>query len=629
MIRTSVTSHRRGDDKLGMTASTPEAVKVAIVGGGCAGLATAWQLAKAGGYDVTVYEKSWRLGGKGASGRDAEGRILEHGLHVWLGFYENAFAMMRECYDVVEAKGWGPNALSAGDRLAHGSIEEAFVPEPRMSVAIPPSDRSPIWTIWSGDLPPSAGLPGTPLDGASNPFTLQRYLERCFELLKTLYLSTVSPADEHESTQVDQTTLSAAIGTPGSPDAVLDWMARRLRSGAVTLAAVLAQAVTILEHLIGQLRSEPRGGGDSLIVLILAVLRQTRKFLADVASLDSVERTRADIVDIVITIAVGLYKDRILFDDRGFDAVNDLDYTVWLRSHGASEEALHSRFLMGIYDFAFAYDKGDINQPRLAAGVALRSALRMFLSYRGSPFWRMPSGMGDTVFAPLYRVLSDKGVEFKFMSELTSIDFENANSAISVGALHFSNTAPTGFIGAGLDHLGCWPDKDPRAAAPSAGPKPNTLRSGEKFDVVVVAAGFDDFRAVTDRSMINDAAKIESPQPFFSAMGDRWTDMRAYGATVATQSCQIWFDRDLGELGWRRSPGLLTAFHPPSGDLTQPPFQAIADMTVDARQRGAVAVHAKPCVEVGRVDVGRLLLRRARGNRHQSSVEFRRKRGRN
>src|SRR5262249_6914281 len=43
-----------------------------------------------------------RLGGKGASGRNLrEGkgkRIEEHGLHVWLGFYENAFALMKAVY---------------------------------------------------------------------------------------------------------------------------------------------------------------------------------------------------------------------------------------------------------------------------------------------------------------------------------------------------------------------------------------------------------------------------------------------------------------------------------------------------------------------------------------------------
>jgi uncharacterized protein with NAD-binding domain and iron-sulfur cluster len=42
----------------------------------------------------------WRLGGKGASSRNPNwnNRIEEHGLHIWLGFYENAFAMMRTCY---------------------------------------------------------------------------------------------------------------------------------------------------------------------------------------------------------------------------------------------------------------------------------------------------------------------------------------------------------------------------------------------------------------------------------------------------------------------------------------------------------------------------------------------------
>ena len=76
-------------------------VRVAIIGGGCAGMAAAWQLSKDAGYEVSVYERSWRLGGKGASGRAADGRILEHGLHVWLGFYDNAFRMIRECYDEV------------------------------------------------------------------------------------------------------------------------------------------------------------------------------------------------------------------------------------------------------------------------------------------------------------------------------------------------------------------------------------------------------------------------------------------------------------------------------------------------------------------------------------------------
>src|SRR5262249_16061731 len=52
-------------------------------------------------YEIPVYQDGWLLGGKGASvrNRDENGRIEEHGLHVWLGYYENAFTLMRRCYD--------------------------------------------------------------------------------------------------------------------------------------------------------------------------------------------------------------------------------------------------------------------------------------------------------------------------------------------------------------------------------------------------------------------------------------------------------------------------------------------------------------------------------------------------
>src|SRR5262245_50659074 len=100
-------------------------VKVAIVGGGIAGLTAAWHLSRQSGYEVHVFEKSWRLGGKGASGRDDDGRIHEHGLHVWLGFYENAFRMVRECYAEVGRRGWSPRAARPEARLAHGALEEA------------------------------------------------------------------------------------------------------------------------------------------------------------------------------------------------------------------------------------------------------------------------------------------------------------------------------------------------------------------------------------------------------------------------------------------------------------------------------------------------------------------------
>src|SRR5262245_38331421 len=94
--------------------SMPERGRVAILGGGMAGVAAAWELSRPGWQDrhesITLYQRGWLLGGKGASTRDPEGRILEHGLHVWLGYYDNAFRLMRECYAELDRTHRDPGA---------------------------------------------------------------------------------------------------------------------------------------------------------------------------------------------------------------------------------------------------------------------------------------------------------------------------------------------------------------------------------------------------------------------------------------------------------------------------------------------------------------------------------------
>src|SRR5262249_36660365 len=57
-------------------------------------------------YDITLYQVGWRLGGKCAVGwtRGAGGEIVryEHGLHVWAGFYDNAFDLLQRCYQATD-----------------------------------------------------------------------------------------------------------------------------------------------------------------------------------------------------------------------------------------------------------------------------------------------------------------------------------------------------------------------------------------------------------------------------------------------------------------------------------------------------------------------------------------------
>src|SRR5512138_746314 len=79
--------------------------RIAVLGGGIGALSTVYALTSEADwrdrYEIDVYVHGWRLGGKGASGRNAAmgNRIEEHGLHIWMGFYHNAFRVMRGAYD--------------------------------------------------------------------------------------------------------------------------------------------------------------------------------------------------------------------------------------------------------------------------------------------------------------------------------------------------------------------------------------------------------------------------------------------------------------------------------------------------------------------------------------------------
>ena len=78
--------------------------RVAILGGGIAGLSAAYELSETDEYEVTLYTMGWRLGGKGASScnKALGNRVEEHGLHLWFGFYENAFDLMRKTYAAMD-----------------------------------------------------------------------------------------------------------------------------------------------------------------------------------------------------------------------------------------------------------------------------------------------------------------------------------------------------------------------------------------------------------------------------------------------------------------------------------------------------------------------------------------------
>src|SRR4051794_9521577 len=77
-----------------------------------AGLAAAWELSSGDWRrrveSIRVYQRGWRLGGKGASSRGPDGRIEEHGLHVLLGYYDATFRVLRQAYEELDRAATDP-----------------------------------------------------------------------------------------------------------------------------------------------------------------------------------------------------------------------------------------------------------------------------------------------------------------------------------------------------------------------------------------------------------------------------------------------------------------------------------------------------------------------------------------
>src|SRR5262252_4767564 len=153
-----------------------ERKRVAVLGGGAGSLSAVHALTRDPNwhdrFDITVYQLGWRLGGKGATGRDAQAgqRVLEHGLHLWFGFYENAFSMMR---DVYRELGRPTNAPLA-------TWDQAFLPHNQYTMAQQFNGDWVSWNIW---LPHN---PQTPGDGQPAP-SIQDYIVEVIEILGRIF----------------------------------------------------------------------------------------------------------------------------------------------------------------------------------------------------------------------------------------------------------------------------------------------------------------------------------------------------------------------------------------------------------------------------------------------------------
>ena len=101
-------------------------MRVAIVGAGLAGMATAIDLADAGA-EVEIFESRPFVGGKVASWVDKDGNHLEMGLHVFFGCYYNLFGLMAKvgALDNLRLKQHTHTFINQGGRV--GELDFRFL----------------------------------------------------------------------------------------------------------------------------------------------------------------------------------------------------------------------------------------------------------------------------------------------------------------------------------------------------------------------------------------------------------------------------------------------------------------------------------------------------------------------
>jgi uncharacterized protein with NAD-binding domain and iron-sulfur cluster len=534
--------------------------KVVVVGGGVSGMVAAMALTQpelAGKFDVTVYQMGWRLGGKGASGRNAgqSQRIEEHGLHIWFGFYDNAFTWMRRCYEELN------RPIGAPLR----TLEDAFKPQNNFIFT---ELIAGTWQEWLLDIPPNDDQPG----GHPSIYdSIQIVLKWLEQHLQHVLVQGVQLVEADLATVVE-----------AGPFALVERL--RVRLG---LVQSLSLHDLVAEMRIAHAATDPAAAGPVTDGLV-KWLGHAAKILWQVIG-PSVQEGCNEARRLWILAYLGMVTIRgILADDLlqyGYDHVNNETFHVWLDRHAvfAADEpgdpngvAFWSAPIRAFFDAAFAYADGDTNTPNMAAGIAIRGMQRIALGYKGSIVYEMQAGMGDTVFTPFYEVLKRRGVKFEFFSRAGELTLAADGKTVAGLAIHHQVKLKTGSYDplVTVKDLPCWPnepdydqivDGDKLKASGAdlshyntdgnwvEQPNPTILTAGVDFDHVVLAAALPSLPQIC---------------PTAIAALPAWKNMVDKVSWTRTQAFQLWMTKTKDEIGLPGPPAIVGAYVEPWSSIT-------------------------------------------------------------
>ena len=542
-------------------------LEIAIIGGGPAAIATALALTESPDdgrkIQITIYQPGWRLGGKCASGHD--GRIEEHGLHVWAGYYDQAFCQAQKCFEEL-------------------GLDWSAAFTPCRDVVL--QDRSSgSWQPWAIRMPSySNDLPGCNAGRRTWWDILGRLLKLLRKLVRDDAGLGLRPVKNLEDLQRAVPLLVEGFGEVASGA----WgpLTGAQPPTVANIADVIEQLQDHLTHESGEIGDRQQEAVAALIDTLTPNLDALEAEPRLAGFGDDWSGVRQGL-RLGWIIAKGVFRDRLLF--RGFEHVDGEELLHWLDRHGANRQTLDSAIVRAGYDWAFAYHDG---KPCISAGVALHGFLRLLLDYDKAPFWRMNGSMADVVLLPMYRVLERRGVRFRFFHRLTKMRLDGPGDEIEVLEFRRQVRLP----GGGYDPVP--PPRDGAGEFWPGEPHYEKIENGEVLQrrlrdrTVDLESGADtddwefsggDHRLVRrasarDGDDVFDAVILaippEAQQRVAVELRDRkqpWRDMLRELRCAKTAAMQLWFLPALPVLVRDGSGKISTAF--------ESPFSTWADMS--------------------------------------------------
>ena len=507
--------------------------RLAVLGGGIASLSAAFQLTQEANwkekYEITLYQMGWRLGGKGASGRNPEiaDRIEEHGLHVWFGCYDNAFSLLRACYEEL--------GRPVGSPLA--TLEEAF--EPAHSF-VGMEKIGEEWIKWPIGFPSNEKQPGTKEELPSAWGYISMMLKQMMEGVIGAHIKN-------------------AFGTlPFEPEEqkwfrdlfedFLTFFSQFLKFAGVKLSNL--SIYDFVEYMEGALAEIEANRNFSFLVFGLEKMKDWmwKECKEKVKESHNIRRTWI-MFDLITANILGMIKDGVV--ENGFEVIDNMDYREWVAKHAMTPElTADCSVVQAFYSVIFAGHK----QHSFEAGTALKGALRIAFTYKGAYFYRMNAGMGDVVFTPLYEVLKRRGVKFRFFHKVKNLGLGPDNTINRIEIDRQASPIEKEYKPLyTVKGLACWPSV----------PLYDSLVEGDELRKrkVNLESEWSDWEPVErislklgqdfDEVLLGiSVAGLKKTCLELIAANPAWKAMVENIATTPTQAVQLWLKPNIEGLGW-------------------------------------------------------------------------------